>query len=429
MSKRGLKVLGIAYGKIKHHKGKYTEKSLKKLKLLSLAGMIDPLRPEAKDAIKKCKDAGIDVKMITGDNPLTAFAIAKNLNLISSPDKIVIGTEIKMAKNEGEKEIDELIESTNVFARIEPNQKLDIVDSMGRQGHFVAVTGDGVNDAPALKHTHVGVAMGKSGTDIARESADIIITDDNFASIVNGIEEGRISYSNIRKLIFLLVSAGIAEIAIFLVTFMFGLPIPFFAAQLLWLNIVTEGIQDVALSLEKGEGYEMKEKPRSPNEKIFNKLMIKRVILSVIVMTIGVVATYYYLINVLYWEVGSARNTIVMLMVLFENMQVFNSRSENCSLFKQSFGKNPYIIIGTLGAMLVHIAATYTPGLNTALKIHPIGFEEWFFVLMVSLSLIVVMEIEKWFRRIGWCVWKRKVGGNPNQEDAEEEIKEAKNEV
>lgn len=400
MAKCGLKVLSLACGQVDDGGSveDYSDKDLKNLDFLGLIGMIDPLRPEAKDAVQKCQESGIKVLMVTGDNPKTAYAISGELGFVKSPDEVITGYQIRSASEKGAKDLDKITKHSSVYARVEPTQKLDIIKSLSRNGHFVAVTGDGVNDAPALKNANVGVAMGKNGTDIARESSDIIITDDNFASIVNGIEEGRIAYSNIRKLIFLLVSTGIAEILVFIANMIFGLPIPFFAAQLLWLNLVTEGIQDVALALEKGEGDEMKKKPRHPEEPIFDKLMIRRMALSAMTMTVGITGIFYYFLSK-GWSVADTRNIAMMLFVLFENMQVLNSRSENKSIFRQSFTKNPYLILGIMLATLTHVIATYVPGLNTALKIHPITWEQWSFVLPIALVLILVMEVEKMFRR------------------------------
>jgi len=400
MAKCGLKVLSLACGKISSNGAEeYSEKDLKDLEFLGLIGMIDPLRPEAKEAIKECQKAGIKVLMVTGDNPKTAYAISRDLEFVKSQDEVVTGYQIKEAKNKSDETLDKITKHSSVYARVEPIQKLDIVESLSRNGHFVAVTGDGVNDAPALKNASVGVAMGKNGTDIARESADIIITDDNFASIVHGIEEGRIAYSNIRKLIFLLISTGIAEIAIFIVNMIFNLPIPFFAAQLLWLNLVTEGIQDVSLALEKGEGDEMSKPPRSPDEPIFDKLMIKRIAISATVMTFGISGIFYVLLG-MGLSIENTRNIAIMLFVLFENMQVLNSRSENHSIFAQSFTKNPYLLIGISLATLAHIGATYVPWLSKALKIHPMSAHEWKYIIPIALSIIVVMELEKLFRRI-----------------------------
>lgn len=409
MAEQGMKVMAMAVKKldnrlqkVKGNKGEgqedvYTEDDLISLDFVGLMGLLDPLRPETRDAIKECKAAGIEVAMITGDNPITAYKIGSELDLIHDKDEVVIGEELKLAKEEGQKALDKLVKKPRVFARIEPSQKLDIVRSFSDNGHFVAVTGDGVNDAPALKNSHVGVAMGKHGTDVARESADIILTDDNFSSIVHGIEEGRITYGNIRKLIFLLVSTGMAEIAIFIMAVIMNLPIPFFAAQLLWLNLVAESIQGIALSMERGEGDEMSKPPKKPGEPIFDKLMIFRMSLSVATMTFCVMMVYTFLIDRGH-DVAYARNIILMLMIFFENMQVFNSRSEHKSIFRHSFRTNPMVIFGVLGTMAVHIIATYTPGISTVLKAQPITFKEWLYVLPIALSLIVVMEIEKYIR-------------------------------
>ena len=237
--------------------GGYGHRHLVNLVFLGFAGMHDPLRPEVPDAIRACRNAGIDVVMITGDDPKTATAIAREAGLAFSESHVVTGAAVRRAEEQGQSQLDELTRSARIYARVEPAQKLSIVLSMARNGHFVAVTGDGVNDAPALKHAHVGVAMGKKGTDVAKESADIIVTDDNFASIVGGIREGRVAYANIRKVVAMLVSTGAAEVVLFLLAIPLGLPMPLLPVQLLWLNLVTNGIQDVALAAEKAEGDEL----------------------------------------------------------------------------------------------------------------------------------------------------------------------------
>ncbi|MCK5642972.1 MAG: HAD-IC family P-type ATPase, partial [Gammaproteobacteria bacterium] len=256
LASQGYRVIALASGEIKLGEGEvFSEEHLNGLTLTGLIGMIDPLRPEAKAAIAKCQKAGIEVAMITGDHPVTAMAIAKELDLIKRSDQIITGPELKHFAEDGT--MDELIREARVFARVEPQQKLEIVQSLQRNGHFVAVSGDGANDAPALRAAHVGVAMGKSGTDVARETADLIIADDNFSSIVAGVEEGRIAYGNVRKVIFLLISTGMAELVLFALALLTGLPLPLLAVHLLWLNLVTNGIQDVALAFEPGEGNEL----------------------------------------------------------------------------------------------------------------------------------------------------------------------------
>ena len=372
------------------------ESDLKNLTFLGLVGMIDPLREESKQAVAQCHAAGIKVAMLTGDHPLTAFAIGKQLGFVDSFEQVKTSADLIAARTNPET-YDAMLRNTRVYARLDPHQKLEIVSALQSQGHFVAVTGDGANDAPALQAAHVGVAMGKSGTDVARETAGIILVDDNFSSIVAGIEEGRIAYSNVRKVVFLLLSTGAGEIVLFLLSLLAGLPIPLTAVQLLWLNLVTNGIQDVALAFEPGEGNELAKPPRAPNEPIFNRLMIERVLVSAIV--IGVVA--FMVFNTLLMQGMSeeqARNGTLLLMVLFENIHVFNSRSETASVFTHSPLRNPILLIGTVAAQSLHIAAMYTPGLSDVLQITPVSFNQWFNTLLPALSLLVAAELYKGFR-------------------------------
>jgi len=390
---QGFRVLAIATGDREPPDGEvFGEQHLHGLTLLGLVGMIDPLRSEAKIAVATCREAGIEVAMVTGDHPATALAIAKQLGLAKDEEQIVTGPQLHATSSE--QEIDQLTRHAHVFARVEPSQKLDIVRSLQRNGHFVAVSGDGANDAPALKAAHVGVAMGKSGTDVARETADIIITDDNFNSIVSGVEEGRISYANVRKVIFLLISTGAAELVLFTLALMTGLPLPLLAVQLLWLNLVTNGIQDVALAFEPGEGDELHHPPRSPKESIFNRLMIERVISSALV--IGIVAFFLFK-TLLEWgyTIDEARNGTLLLMVLFENVHVFNCRSETLSIFRHDPMRNRILLFGTSAAQLIHIGAMYTPWFSDVLGIQPVSLQHWFSLLGLALSVVVIMELHK----------------------------------
>jgi magnesium-transporting ATPase (P-type) len=241
--------------------------------------------------------------------------------------------------------------------------------------------------------------MGGRGTDVAKESADLIITDDNFNSIVNGIEEGRIAYQNIRKVIFLLISTGAAEIVLFTLSLVTGLPLPLSAVQLLWLNLVTNGIQDVALAFEPAEGDEMRRPPRKPNEAIFNRIMIERVILSA--FTIGGIAfaVFYSLIST-GMTTEDARNSTLLLMVLFENVHVFNCRSETRSVFVQNPLHNPLLLFSTISAQLIHIGSMYTPGLQDVLGVNPVSFEHWLHLLSAAISILFVMELQKWLRSL-----------------------------
>lgn len=413
LSSQQYRVLAFAAGKAGKKKS-YEQKDLKDLEFLGLVGLRDPLREEASGAVDACHSAGVDVVMITGDHPDTAMAIARELKLSGEESEAVTGADIAGA--ESDEALDNKIKGAKVFARVEPRQKLDIIESLKRLGHFIAVTGDGVNDAPALKHAHVGVAMGKSGTDVAKESSDIIITDDNFASIVNGIEEGRVVYNNLRKIVFLLVATGLAEILIFFGAVSFNTVVPLFAAQLLWLNFVTNGIQDVALAFEPAEGNELDRPPRPPDEPIFNRLMIIRLALTAGVIGPVSFGMFYWLINNGYSDF-EARNLIMLQLILFENVLALNSRSENLSFFSMPLLSNKFLLFGTIGAQLLHIGAMYTPWLSDVLQIQPVSFMQWSILLGIALSLMVVIEAEKYIRRN----WISEKSGKKDKNDRQAE--------
>jgi Ca2+-transporting ATPase len=405
LASEGYRVLALASGDI--HLGAeevFSEKHLHDLTLLGLVAIIDPLRPEARTAVSNCRQAGIEVAMVTGDHPATALTIAQDLGLAKTPDQVVTGAVLRQAENEAD--FDRLTRGTYVFARVEPQQKLDIVQSLQRHGHFVAVSGDGANDAPALRAAQVGVAMGKSGTDVARETADLIITDDNFNSMVAGVEEGRIAYANVRKVIFLLISTGAAEIVLFTLALFTGLPLPLLAVQLLWLNLVTNGIQDVALAFEPSEGDELHRPPRSPREPIFNRLMIERVVVSALVIGVVAFVLFHFLLQRGY-SLDEARNGTLLLMVLFENIHVFNSRSETRSVFQHNPLRNPILLFGTAAAQLIHIGAMYTPWISDVLRIQPVSPHSWLELLGLALTVLIVMELHKliyhWYKTRNTC--------------------------
>jgi len=396
LAHQGYRVIAMAFGDVEIGSDEeFGHEHLRGLTLIGLVGLIDPLRPEAKPAVAKCRAAGIQVAMVTGDHPVTAFAIGRELNLLEDESQVVTGPQLKTATSESE--LDRMTQGVSVFARVEPTQKLDIVQSLQRNGHFVAVSGDGANDAPALRAAQVGVAMGKNGTDVARETADIIITDDNFESIVDGVEEGRIAYANVRKVIFLLISTGAAELVLFVMAMITGLPLPLLAVQLLWLNLVTNGIQDIALAFEPGEGGELKQPPRPPKEAIFNRIMLERVIISAIVIGVVAFGLFKYLLDQGF-SLEQARNSTLLLMVLFENVHVFNSRSETLSVFRHNPMRNKLLLGGTVIAQLIHIGAMYTPWLGDVLGASPVTFEQWLTLLGLALSVMFVMELHKWFR-------------------------------
>jgi magnesium-transporting ATPase (P-type) len=395
----GHRVLAVAAGRLAiSSEDSFSAEHLLDLVFLGFVGMIDPLRPEAKASILACRQAGIEVAMVTGDHPVTSLAIARELGLAQRSDEVVTGADLRTALETGRTSLDALIRGAHVFARVEPQQKLEIVHSLVRAGHFVAVTGDGANDAPALRSAHIGVAMGLRGTDVARETADLVLADDNFSSITAGVEEGRIAYSNVRKVIFLVISTGAAEIFLFLLASAAGMPLPLLPVQLLWLNIVTNGIQDVALAFEPGEGGELRRPPRAPREPIFDRLMVQRTVTSGLLIGGITFLAFDWMLDA-GWDIGRARNGALLLMVLFENIQAGNSRSETRSLFGLSPLRNPMLFLGTAAAQLLHIAAMYTPGLRDVLQVEPVSFDEWLMLLGLALPLFLWAEADKALRR------------------------------
>jgi calcium-translocating P-type ATPase len=393
LANKGYRTLAFACGEIGiSATGGFMEDHLRDLTFLGIVAMIDPLRPEAEGAVAACRAAGIEVAMVTGDHPATAYAIGCELGLIRRMDEVITGLQLKGAASESE--FDALTRRAHVFARVEPRQKLDIVSSLQRNGHFVAVSGDGANDAPALQKAQVGVAMGKKGTDVARETAELVITDDNFASIVSGVEQGRIAYANVRKVVFFLISNGMAEIMLFILAMSAGVPLPLLPSQLIWLNLITCGIQDVALAFEPGQGDELRRPPRPPDEPIFNRLMLERVILTSI--STGLLAFGVFL---WFYENGAtldqARNNTLLLMVLFENINAFNSRSETLSVFKQNLLDNPLLLAGTVIAHLIHLGALHTPGLSDVLRGQPVTPLLWTGLLLTALPILLLNEIYK----------------------------------
>ena len=393
LAKDGYRVIALACGKVKKQK-EYCEHDVKNLIFMGMVGFIDPIRKEAVTSINECREAGIKVLMITGDHPLTAYSIAKDLELTDTYDEVTTGVDLDKEYEKGEKSFDEFIKNKKVYARVTPLQKLKIVESLKRQGEFVAVTGDGVNDAPALKAANIGVAMG-SGTDIARETADMIIVDDNFKSIVSGIKEGRVAYSNIRKIIYFLISCGLAEVVFFCLSIVLDLPMPLVAIQLLWLNVVTDGIQDFALSFEKAEDGILKEKPRNPKESIFNASLLREILVSGLLIGFTVFIVWITLINILDMDTNRARGYIMALMVFIQNIHVFNCRSESKSAFSVPLKRNWLIVGGVLASVLLQIIVMEVPLLSSFLKTVSIPLGHLVYLFLISSVVLIVMEIYK----------------------------------
>ncbi len=392
LTKKGYRIIALADGKVNGT----TLTDIKKLNFIGMVAFIDPIRDEVKSSLKECQKAGIKVVMITGDHPLTAFSIAKELGLCSKKEEVATFKEVEEYRKKGEKKFDEFVSKIKVFSRVTPLDKLDIVNSFKRQGEFIAVTGDGVNDAPAIKAANIGIAMG-SGTDVAKETASMIVTDDNFTSIVEGIKEGRTAYSNIRKIILFLLGCGFAEVTFFLLSIAFGYDIPLVAIQLLWLNIITDGMQDVALSFEKTEKDVMSAKPRSTKESLFSKdLMIEVLILGTTISLVVFLTWKFILDNET--DLITARSVIMMLMVFIQNVDVLNCRSEKKSVFKKTLLDNKIVILTVFGSIILQIIVSELDFTAKFLKVTPLAPITIAKIFFLSLIVIVVFEIYKVMR-------------------------------
>jgi len=396
LAKSDLRVLAMAYKELPHDTEELTHHDVEgKLIFAGLQGMIDPPRPEAIEAVNGCKKAGIRVVMITGDHAVTAKVIGNKLGIGGDEPEALTGKEIEIMSDE---ELFNKVKEVSVYARVSPQHKLRITQQLLKHGDIVAVTGDGVNDAPALKAAHIGVAMGRTGTDVAREASDMVLADDNFASIFAAVEEGRVVYDNIKKVALFLVSCGLGELLAIIATILMGYPIPYIPAQILWLNLVTNGLQDVALAFEPAEKGILGRPPRSPKEGILSGLVIQRTFLMGIILAAG---TLFMFISHLKSGVPLERSRTIALttMVFFQFYQAFNCRSETQSIFRMSPMGNPFLFFGMVAAFFAHLAVLYVPALQWVFRTVPLTPFEWMEIGMVTVTIIFAVEIDKWIRR------------------------------
>lgn len=392
---QGMRVLAFAWREARDDQDELTHEDVAQgLQLAGLQGMIDPPRPEVIEAIASCKRAGIRVVMITGDHAVTAQAIGRQLGIIDQDDTVLTGRELEGMDDDA---LYQRVMGVSVYARVAPDHKLRITRQLIRHGQVVAMTGDGVNDAPALKAAHIGVAMGITGTDVAKEASDMVLTDDNFSSIFSAVREGRIVFDNLRKVIFFLLPTGIASIISIMITMLLGVPIPYLAAQLLWINLVTNGLQDVAMAFEPGEQGIDRRPPRPPEEGIMSRLLVQRTILVGLVIACGVVWNYLVALR----EGNSlenARTVAVTTMVFFQFFQAWNSRSEQESIFRINPFSNRFLFFSMLAAGLAQLAFIYAPPLQWVFRTVPLSANEWLRVLAVSATVVLVVELDKWLR-------------------------------
>jgi magnesium-transporting ATPase (P-type) len=366
------------------------------LVFLGLQGMLDPPRPGVREAVAACREAGVRVVMITGDHVVTARAIAADLGIAGEGSEALTGAELADLSDD---ELSARLPSVDVYARVSPEDKLRVVRTLQAAGHVVAVTGDGVNDAPALRAAAIGIAMGRSGTDVAREAADMVLADDNFISIVAAVEEGRVTFDNVRKVTFFLVSTAAATIAAILFGVWARWPLLMLPAQLLWLNLVTNGLQDVALAFEPGEPGAVRRPPRDAKEGILSRLLWKRTALAGLVMATGTLALFRWELD----QTGSlprAQTVALTTMVIFMAFHAGNARSETTSLFRLSPISNPFLLIATVVAVSIHVAALYLAPTQFVLRVEPIELAAWGRIVAVAASILVVFELDKARRRL-----------------------------
>ncbi|GBD14115.1 putative cation-transporting ATPase F [bacterium HR24] len=333
--------------------------------------------------------------MVTGDHARTARAIGQALGISAHGGPVLTGVDLDAMSDA---ELREAVRRTSIFARVSPQHKLRIVRALQSHGEVVAITGDGVNDAPALKVADVGVAMGLSGTDVAREAADIVLADDNFVSIYAAVEEGRITFDNLRKATFYLLSAGLAAVLALLASLVLRWPPLLLPAQILWLNMVVDGFQDVAMAFEPGEEDVLRRPPRRRDEGILSRLLWERLALSAVVMAAGTLLMFH-------WEMedsGSlekARTVALTTLTIFSNLHVGNARSERVSAFRRSPFSNRFLLFAVALALAMHIGAMYFPPTQFVLRLTPLGPDTWAKMVAVAASIVVVVELHKWLRR------------------------------
>jgi Ca2+-transporting ATPase len=379
MAREALRVLGVAYKELPDDVAEKIDAETveRDLVFIGLTGMIDPPREEAKEANRLCQQAGIKTVMITGDHKLTAVAIAKELGMLRS-DMVLTGAELDQMSDE---QFEKIVENVTVYARVSPEHKLRIVKALKKKGHIVAMTGDGVNDAPALKQSDIGVAMGITGTDVTREAADMVLADDNFATIVNAVEGGRAIYDNIRKFSFFLMRCNFDELAVIGIFALMGLQLPLTAGMILWINLVTDGGPALALSMDPPEKDIMKRPPRNPDEGILHGRLAS-IIASFITQFLGTAVLFYIAFYIWGRPLGEARAIAFVQATLRELIIVWNCRSEQHNAFKVGFTSNKFLLLAVLISALGTLFIPYTGLFGTA----PLDLTDWAIVLPVSLS-------------------------------------------
>jgi len=386
-----LRVLGMAFKKLDGTEKMSSQDMESNLVFVGLQGMIDPPRKEVLEAVRKCKMAGIKPVMITGDHKITACAIAKELEIFNEGDKVLTGSELEKMD---EADLIEKAEKVSVFARVSPKHKLSIVRAFKKQGYIVAMTGDGVNDAPAVKEADIGVSMGIMGTDVTKEASSMVLMDDNFATIVAAVEEGRVIYNNIRKFIRYLLSCNIGEVLTMFLGMLLGLPIPLLPIQILWVNLVTDGLPAIALSLEPADEDAMMEPPRSAKDNIFSHGLAYLIIIRGILLGLSTLGVFMSILHFTH-NIELARTAGFVTLVITQLVHVFECKSERKSIFEIPFLNNIYLILAVCCSLIMILAVVYIPGLQGIFKTLPLTLNEWLFIIGFSSIGPVVSSLFK----------------------------------
>lgn len=398
LAKKALRVMAYAFKPYETLEGEEltTENIEREMVFVGLTGMIDPPRPEAKAAVEECHRSGIDVIMITGDYFETALAIAKDLGIAEREDQAMQGSELN---NKSEEEIREIVKTKRIFARVSPQNKVQLVNALQANGNIVAMTGDGVNDAPAIKNADIGISMGITGTDVAKDTADMILVDDNFATIVNAVEEGRVIFSNIKKFVSFLLSCNIAEVLIVFLSILFGLPSPLTPIQLLWLNLVTDAFPALAIGVEPAEADIMEREPRDPNQGILSGETGRGVIFQSIAITIAVLASYVIGLKYIFpGNIEGAHTMVFATLITSELLRAFSVRSEKYTLKELGWFSNKNLVKANLLSFALLLLVMYVPVLRDLFELEFISWQ-WWVILLLALLPLVIGEIRKRIRR------------------------------
>jgi Ca2+-transporting ATPase len=393
LGQEGLRVLAVAYCQMDRLPEEVTADTIERnLTLIGLVAMIDPARPEVGPAVEQARRAGIRTVMITGDYPDTARAVAQEIGLLRPGGEVLSGMELNDISDD---ELAARIDDLDVFARVSPQHKVRIVEALKAKDQIVAMTGDGVNDAPALKRSSIGVAMGITGTDVSKETADMVLTDDNYASIVSAVEQGRIIYSNIRKFVYYLISCNMAEIMIIFLATLAGSSSPLNAIQLLWLNLLTDGAPALALGMERGDPDIMEQPPRPVREPIINRSMVVGIVVQTIAITAAVLTAYYVGWS---WDSGDLALAQTMAFVTLsasELVRAYTARSERASLFRLGVFSNQIMQYAVLASIVLLLGVVYIPFLQPIFDTVPLGLREWLVVLPLLLVPGIAAEVTK----------------------------------